>query len=107
MPNPIVQPGQSMWDYWCKQITFLQWHDEYELNNCELCRKPKPDGKLFWTSETDKQFICDACWLQLTLKMLDQPGPDTLLPSQLPTMELEVPEDFDINNLDEYLKGLE
>ncbi len=87
-------PGHSMWDHFSSKIHFVVCEDDDEPQECTLCHEMKSAGKEFPVSLSENnysQFICSACWMIVTMRMLQIPDEPATFEGSL-VGELGVPD---------------
>jgi hypothetical protein len=66
----------SLWDRWAKQIAYVITDEDDEPQECLLCKKEKSAGYSFPLPDDAEEFICKACWFELSLRLISMPDPD-------------------------------
>lgn len=68
-----------MWLRWSHKIAYVTTDEDDEPMKCVLCGEVKSAGKLFPLPDGQEEFICNASWLEFTMKLMQMPDPDYLI----------------------------
>lgn len=68
----------TVWDRFKGSIRWVECDADDEPQLCVLCQEMKSAGKEFPTDPEDSEFICNACWMPLTMKLMSTPDPKHL-----------------------------